>query len=146
MDEFIAVNYRNYKRYHDELANVPSVHLLDYDETEKCNYQYIILKIDRAVTQISRDLLVDILHAENVLARRYFFPGSHRMEPYHSYFPHAGLLLPETEKLTEQVLALPTGTAVDERDIGLICEIVKFVVAKGSEISDRLSRSRTHPG
>ena len=40
-----------------------------------------------------------ILHAENVIARRYFYPGCHRMEPYKSLFPNAGLVLPETEKI-----------------------------------------------
>ena len=34
------------------------------------------------------------------------------MEPYRSYFPHAGLVLPETEKMVKRVLSLPTGTAV----------------------------------
>ena len=48
----------------------------------------------RSVCGISRDELVQILQAENVLARRYFYPGCHRMEPYRSYYPHARLLLP----------------------------------------------------
>ena len=34
------------------------------------------------------------------------------MEPYRSYFPHARLLLPETERLVERVLQLPTGTSI----------------------------------
>ena len=38
---------------------------------------------------LSRDELQRVLWAENVLARRYFFPGCHRMEPYRSLFPDA---------------------------------------------------------
>ena len=65
-----------------------------------------------------------ILHAENVRARRYFYPGCHSMEPYRSYYPNAGLLLPETEKLAKRVLCLPTGTAINEEAIKKICEII----------------------
>jgi len=82
MDEFIAVNYRNYKQYQSELEGIPGIQLIKFDETERCNYQYIVLKIDEHIAGLSRDQFVEILHAENVLARRYFYPGCHRMEPY----------------------------------------------------------------
>ncbi len=146
VEEFIAVNYRNYKEYERELEDIPGIQLLTYDETEKRNYQYIILEIDEAVTQVSRDQLVEILHAENVLARRYFYPGCHQMEPYRSYFPHAGLLLPETEKLLKRVLSLPTGTAVGTDEIGKVCQIVRFAVEHEAEIRPRLSRMQKRPG
>jgi dTDP-4-amino-4,6-dideoxygalactose transaminase len=73
-------------------------------------------------------MLMKILHAENVIARRYFYPGCHRMEPYRSYFPHAGLLLPETENLGQRVLVLPTGTAIFKDDINKICQIIQYAV------------------
>lgn len=142
LDEFIAVNYRNYKEYERQLEGIPGVQLVTHDETEKRNYQYIILEIDEAVTHVSRDQLVEILHAENVLARRYFYPGCHQMEPYRSHFPHAGLLLPETEKLVNRVLSLPTGTAVGTDEIGKVCQIVRFAVKYGAEIRSRLSRTQ----
>jgi len=121
------------------LEGIPGVQLVTYNETEKRNYQYIILEIDEQVTQVSRDQLVEILRAEKVLARRYFYPGCHRMEPYRSYFPHAGLLLPETERLAKRVLSLPTGTAVGPAEISKICQIIRLVVAYGSEVRQRLS-------
>ena len=136
--EFVAVNYRNYQQYTRELADVPGVRMITYDETEKSNYQYIVLEVDETVTKISRDQLVDILHAENVLARRYFYPGCHQMEPYRSYFPHAGLLLPETERLVNRVLSLPTGTAVSRNEIAKICQIVRLGVKHGDELRARL--------
>lgn len=136
--EFIAVNYCNYQQYRRELADVPGIRMITYDETEKPNYQYIILEVDETVAQISRDMLVEILHAENVLARRYFYPGCHQMEPYRSYFPHAGLLLPETEKLAQRVLSLPNGTAVGPNEISKICQIIRLAVEHGKEIRERL--------
>jgi dTDP-4-amino-4,6-dideoxygalactose transaminase len=143
MDHFISVNRHNYKQYAIELAGLEGVTLLTYDESEKCNYQYIVLEVDQSKTILSRDQLMQILHKENVLARRYFYPGCHLMEPYGSYFPHAGLLLPETEKLTNQVLCLPTGTGVDETQIRLICQVLRLAVENGSAIADRFNANPT---
>jgi dTDP-4-amino-4,6-dideoxygalactose transaminase len=142
IDTFIAVNRRNYHQYREELDRLHGICLMTYDETEKNNYQHIVLNIDKSKTPVSRDQLVDILHSENVLARRYFFPGCHRMEPYRSYFPNASLLLPETEKLAQNVMTLPTGTAIGPDDINKICEIIRLVINNGREVKERLQVSR----
>jgi dTDP-4-amino-4,6-dideoxygalactose transaminase len=112
--------------------------LIDYDEREQVNYQYIVIEMDAAVTGIKRDVLVEVLHAENVLARRYFYPGCHRMEPYRSYFPHAGLLLPNTERLASRNVVLPTGTAVGSDDISRTCALIRLAAAHGKQIERRL--------
>lgn len=140
LEELIAVNRRNYLAYRDGLAGVPGISLITYDESERCNFQYIILEVDEAVSGINRDKLVQVLHAESILARRYFYPGCHQMEPYRSYFPHFSLLLPHTEELTKRVLSLPNGTSVSVEDIRKICHILCFIIENGKEI-DRLLRS-----
>jgi dTDP-4-amino-4,6-dideoxygalactose transaminase len=137
MDEFIAVNLINYHAYREGLAGIPGVSLVGYDPHEKSSYQYVITEIDEAATGISRDRLLAVLHAEQVLARRYFYPGVHRMEPYRSYFPNAELLLPETRRVCQRVLSLPTGTAVDPGIIARVCEIIRFAVAHGPQIAAR---------
>jgi dTDP-4-amino-4,6-dideoxygalactose transaminase len=139
ISEFMAINHRNYRQYSEELAGLKGVELVRYDENETCNYQYIVLEIDESKTMVTRDRLMQILRAENILARRYFYPGCHRMEPYRSYFPHAGLLLPETERLTNRVLCLPTGTGVNENQISVICRILRMMVEDGAEIGRRMS-------
>jgi dTDP-4-amino-4,6-dideoxygalactose transaminase len=143
LKDFISINYANYKQYQHELAGIPGISLFTYGETERCNYQYIVLEVDESLTKITRDQLIGILSAENVLARRYFYPGCHRMEPYRSYFPHAGLLLPETEKLVQRVLLLPTGTAVGLGEISQICDMLRLVVARGEEVRGKLENFST---
>ena len=135
MDEFVNANYRNYKQYQQAIREIPGVYLLKYDENERCNYQYVVTEVDEAKTKISRDEVVRVLQAEKVLARRYFYPGCHSMEPYRSYFPHARLLLPQTERLAGRVLSLPTGTAVGPDEIGRVCELLAFVARNGARIS-----------
>ena len=139
LEEFIAANRRNYAAYQAGLQDIPGIKLIVYDETEHCNYQYIIVEVDEPTAGISRDDLVCVLHAENVLARRYFFPGCHEMEPYRSYSPHAGLLLPETKRLTQRVMSLPTGTAVGPEEIETVCAIVRLAVENSRELSNKLA-------
>lgn len=134
IETFIDQNYRNYKQYEAELSSIDGVKLVRYNEAEKNNYQYIILEVDDSVAGINRNELVQVLHAENVLARRYFYPGCHKMQPYQSYFPNAGLLLPRTEALTEKVMSLPTGTGVTADDISRICQIIHLAVQEGYKI------------
>jgi dTDP-4-amino-4,6-dideoxygalactose transaminase len=143
IESFIAQNYRNYKKYEAELNDIPGVKLVRYNESEKNNYQYIILEIDENLTGINRDEMVQVLHGENVLARRYFYPGCHKMEPYRSYFPNAGLLLPETEKLTKKVMSLPTGTAVTQEDISKICEIIRLAIQKSEQVRQVLQNNQS---
>ena len=132
---------RNYQSYSHHLSNLEGVRLITFNDTEKHNYQYVVLEIDPQITGLTRDQLVAILHAENVLARRYFFPGCHQMEPYRSYFPHSGLLLPHTERLTQNVLCLPTGTAVGETEIATICQLIRLVLQNSDEIMHRLTNT-----
>lgn len=139
LDRFIATNRKNYEQYQRELADVPGMRMVRYDPEDQSNYQYVVLEIDAEATHVGRDELVRILWAEGVLARRYFHPGCHRMQPYRSYFPHAGLLLPETEWLTDRVLALPTGTGVTEEAITTICDIIRLAVTNGAAITERVS-------
>ena len=134
LDEFITINRRNYEAYRRELADVPYVEQVTYNDEDRQNYQYIALTVDDDALELSRDELVMILNAENITARRYFYPGCHRMEPYRSFFPNAGLLLPQTEALARRVICLPTGTSIDPEMIATIGHIVRLAVTHHHEL------------
>ena len=118
--EFMDVNRRNHEGYRRALAGVPGLRLIDYHPTEKCNRQYVVVEVDAEAYGQTRDETLKKLQAENVLARRYFWPGCHRMEPYRTMYPDAGRNLPRTEEVAARVLVLPTGTGVEMADIQLI--------------------------
>jgi len=139
VEEFISVNRRNYAAYRDGLADVAGAKLFRYDEAQKCNLQYVVVELDPATASLTRNELVEILFAENVLARRYFYPGVHHMEPYRSHFPHSGLLLPETEKLCDRVMILPTGTAVGPDEIAEVCQLIRLACAHPREVREQLA-------
>jgi dTDP-4-amino-4,6-dideoxygalactose transaminase len=141
--EFIDVNRRNYAAYAGGLANLPGIRLFPYDATDLYNYQYVVVEVDTATAGINRDVLLQVLQAENVMARRYFYPGCHRMEPYRSFFPHAGLLLQETERLVHRVMSLPTGTAVTNDDIDKVCALIRLVLKNGREVTEAICKKET---
>ncbi|MBI2798840.1 MAG: aminotransferase class I/II-fold pyridoxal phosphate-dependent enzyme [Gammaproteobacteria bacterium] len=140
MDNFIATNRANHETYVASCADLPGLKLVRYDDSERNNYQYVVVEVNESQTGLSRDELIRVLHAENVIARRYFYPGCHRMEPYRSFFPHARLLLPDTEALADRVLVLPTGTAVNSRDVDSIGDILYSAIANAPAVRTHAER------
>jgi dTDP-4-amino-4,6-dideoxygalactose transaminase len=141
MDAFVTANRRNHEKYAEELATIPGIRLLQYNPNHRCNYQYVVTEIDPAVCPISRDRLLDLLWAENVMARRYFYPGCHRMQPYRSMNPDAWRHLPQTERISARVLVLPTGETVSAEDVATVCAIIRLAAENGDELSRRLEQT-----
>jgi dTDP-4-amino-4,6-dideoxygalactose transaminase len=138
--EFTRLNQANFKTYEENLRGILGLFLLRYDPRDSPNYQYVVIEVDARELGLTRDQLLSVLQAENVLARRYFFPGVHRMEPYRSLLPDAGSRLPHTEAVAGRVLHLPTGTGVNASDIGKICDIIRSAVEHRREISEAANR------
>lgn len=124
IDSLLAANKRNYEAYTQEFSSIPGISLIEYPSSEHCNRQYIVAEVAKH-DEVLRDSIVAQMHSNGILARKYFWPGCHRMEPYRSLYPWAGSLLPETEQLSARVLVLPTGNSLSEADISRVCEILR---------------------
>ena len=124
LDDVFAANRRNYDAYSAGLADVPYVHLYAQTDLEATNFQYIVVEVDEDAT-LSRDEILKQLHDSNILARRYFFPACHRMEPYRTLYPEFLDALPETDLLCQRIMILPTGTAISPDDIYRICATLR---------------------
>ncbi len=123
IDDLILTNRKNYECYRTSLARIPGLCLMEYPSDEKCNFQYIVVEVqDNA--KATRDFLVELLHAHNILVRKYFWPCCHRMEPYRSLYPYSGNFLHCSEKLSERILVLPTGNSIGEKDILRTCNVL----------------------
>ena len=130
VEEIIEVNRRNYEAYKSGLAKLPGISLISYNLAERNNYQYVVVEVDLESCPSNRDEIIKALHAENIIARKYFWPGCHRMEPYRSLQPNAGLLLPETERIAARVIVLPTGQMVDVETVHRVCKVIGKAVEK----------------
>ncbi|MFF5257086.1 aminotransferase class I/II-fold pyridoxal phosphate-dependent enzyme [Streptomyces leeuwenhoekii] len=130
----VAHNRSNFAAYAAGLEGIPGVRLVPHDASQARNYQYVIIEVEESAAGVGRDLLLEILRAERVMAKPYFSPACHQLEPYRS-----GRLfrLPHTERLAGRVLALPTGTAVSRESIRRICDVLRLVVSRSDEVTCR---------
>ncbi|NOT14053.1 MAG: DegT/DnrJ/EryC1/StrS family aminotransferase [Methylotenera sp.] len=108
--------------YEAQLKHIPGIKLVRPAGVTFSNYQYIVCELDESVFGLSRDSLIAVLKAENVNARRYFYPGSHRSIEYnHAKYNQN---LPVTDYLCAACIQLPVGAMVDSHAVESICDIV----------------------
>jgi dTDP-4-amino-4,6-dideoxygalactose transaminase len=118
-DRFVECNHNNYSQYLDQLFDLGAFGLtiIRYESKNTPNYQYVVLEINHN----KRDKILEALWAEGIYARRYFYPGVHRMAHYKAM----NISLPNTEALAEKVLVLPSGVSTTTKDITKICKIIR---------------------
>jgi dTDP-4-amino-4,6-dideoxygalactose transaminase len=133
LGDFVDRNHRNYDAYESCFEGVPGVRLSKRSDPGRHNFHYVVFETDPEI--IDRDDLITMLHAENVLARRYFYPGCHRLEPY----VREPQTLPVTERLAATVMAMPTGGSVTEDDIAEIARRVRVAATNGADLHARLT-------
>ena len=124
-----------------EIEQQPAVleKILQLERPDQLNCQYIVGTLAANLPAGTRDLLVDVLWAENLIARKYFHPGCHRAAPYAARTPAP--VLPVTEDLCRRVLVFPTGTAVQPENIQQIAECVRFLLEHADDIQRRREKS-----
>ena len=88
--------------------------------------------MDEAEFGLSRDLLLKALRAENVVARRYFFPGAHRCIPWVERSPAAEL--PNTDRLCRTLVQFPIGALVSNDDVAILCDLLGAIRERAADI------------
>lgn len=127
----VQTNQTHYQQYRQALSPLPGIRFCDYDDVEGTNFQYVAIEVDETHAGISRDELMLALHARNIMVRRYFYPGCHRMEPYVSLQPGLAKRLPVTEAICHKAMVLPTGTGTSSEDVTLVCEAIQSLLTGG---------------
>ncbi|MEW8290095.1 MAG: aminotransferase class I/II-fold pyridoxal phosphate-dependent enzyme [Candidatus Thiodiazotropha endolucinida] len=128
IDKVIDHNRGVYQAYSEALADIATVDLLAYDEQESNNYQYVVVEVTDN-SPVTRDQIVDALQAENVLARRYFWPCCHRKKPYSDLYPNAGSFLLNSEQVSERVIVLPAGPEMDDEKVDAVASIISVLTS-----------------
>jgi len=132
--QILERNQTFFKLYDEFVKDIPGLRLIHPAENDTSNYQYIVIEVSQDKFGISRDLLLKVLNAENVIARKYFFPGLHKIVPYCEEFPEYLNTLPITDKLCERVMQLHSGQDVNRDSIYTICEIIRLIHKKVPEL------------
>jgi dTDP-4-amino-4,6-dideoxyglucose len=140
LEKTVAHNRATYELYRAALAEVPGVRPLEYDARHRNTHHYMMVTVDEAAAGLHRDLLLDILRAEKIMAQPYFPKAMHQLQPYAD---DSAVSLPHAEALCGQLLALPTGPEVSADDVETISDTIRVAVAHGPEATALRRHART---
>lgn len=129
-------NRANFEAYASGLDGLPGVTMVRPAAGDAWHYHYVVMEIDETAAPLDRDELQRVLWQENVLARRYFHPGCHQLEPYGS--AHPDVKLPVTDRLAGRTLVVPTGLQMGPRDAASVCELVQTAFEHAGVVRSRL--------
>ena len=117
-------NQALFYQYKAGLCEIPGLNLVEPNGVSFSNYQYLVCTVDEKNFGLSRDLLVALLKAENIIARRYFYPGVHRSIPYAQEFPQYLEQLIYTDRVCSTCILFPIGALVSEQHVEHICHVL----------------------
>ena len=125
LDTFISNAQKNQILYNKYLSEIDGIKLVTKYSKDNNGY-YVVAEVDSAEYGLSRDRLYEILHAENIKVRRYFYPGCHRMEPYKTLYPNQEKYLSVTNDVCNSVLIFTNNELISEEVILQISDLLKF--------------------
>lgn len=136
IDKQIEKNKSRYEAYRELLADMEGIRLVPYDEREKRGYKNILVRLDDS-WPLSREHTLQLLHAENLLARPYYSPPLHKKNTTYKKIICGDLDV--TEKSSLNHILLPCGEFVSIEDVNLIVDMLIFLHDNGMEIEKRFS-------
>lgn len=139
VDTFFEENRRTHELYREGLEGVAGLTLRACAGRETHSHHFVVTELSEGEAGLSRDEMIRLLHAENILARRYFYPGSHRLEPYASIAPDVGGRLPNTNWAARRALILPAGGGLTSGEVERVCEIIRLVAHNADPVRSRLA-------
>lgn len=121
IDEEIASRGEAYARYVERLSDIDGVKLLPLREGIKQNYAYFPVLFDVERFGKSRDDIMAALAAEEIVARKYFYP---LVSSNKEFGQNLSYLTPVAKDFSERVLCLPLYAHLDVADVDRICDII----------------------
>lgn len=102
------------------LSNINGIKLCKPQAGVKKNYAYFPVVFDGYI--LNRDGVFENLKAENIFARKYFYPLTNSFECYKEKFDV--YKTPVAKYIAERVRTLPLYGELDLKDIDRICDII----------------------
>jgi dTDP-4-amino-4,6-dideoxygalactose transaminase len=121
VDEEIKKRKLIVERYIENLGGVKGIKIMEPQRSVKSNYSYFPVVFDDY--RLNRDEIYDELKAQNIIARKYFYPLTNSFECYKGIFNPGET--PVAKYIAERVLTLPLFSDLSLEEVDRICEIVK---------------------
>lgn len=125
-----------HNKYCSLLKDLPDLEIIRFEQPH--NHHYVVARLSPD-GRLSRDEVLIVLASERILARRYFYPGCHRLAPYGSTDQNP--ILPETEALADQCLVLPAGSNLSIENVKIICDTLKLAFDNCEAVRPKLVKN-----
>lgn len=122
VDGEIAKRKKVVERYIERLSNIPGVTPWKEQSGVTHNYAYFPVVFDKSIFGKNRDEVAEALKAEEIYARKYFYPLTSEFECYKGKFEIQST--PVAKNVAENVLTLPLYADLSIEDVDLICDII----------------------
>jgi dTDP-4-amino-4,6-dideoxygalactose transaminase len=133
MDEYYGHNLEIINVYKSGLEQVNGIVVHDPETVSESNCQSAVITVDSNEFGLTRDQLLKILQTENIHARRYFYPGVHKMIPFDE-FCKPSFTLDNTDRLCKDILQLPIGAMVTAQVADSIVGLIKFIQTNSEQV------------
>ena len=120
VDEYIAKRKIVYERYRAHLAGVPGILFPEIQDGVKSNYAYMPVRFH--AYKYTRDEIFDRLKAENIRARKYFYPCINAYSCYQDRYDAKDT--PNALLVSQEILTLPMYPDLALEDVDRICSII----------------------
>ena len=119
--ECIASRKAVYEHYLSRLSGVEGVKLSSPQKDVEPNYAYFPVYFDKQKFGKSRDDVFEQLKAEDIFARKYFYPAINELSCYKGQYP---LNTPVAHDVSTGILTLPIYEGLELKDVDRICDII----------------------
>ncbi len=127
LDDMLAVRRRNFALYNAAFGAMPGITIQKVlPNTEHAVHQYCMV-IDADKTGVSRDTLMAKLKAEGIMTGIHYPRGLHQQPVFIERY--GAQSLPVTERLCEQIVALPVHHGMTQEDVEYVIEHVQAILA-----------------
>jgi dTDP-4-amino-4,6-dideoxygalactose transaminase len=113
------------KRVGDGLADIKGIKVAHAPQGQEPIWLYLPVVIDPVLFGGTRDEVVKLLSRENLHVRKYYSPPCHRMSVYETMRSQPSL--PVTERVAQNVIALPIYNDMSDEECAGIVEIFKLI-------------------
>jgi dTDP-4-amino-4,6-dideoxygalactose transaminase len=111
------------RRYERNLRDVAGLRFQEVSAGGRSTFKDLSVIVDEKEFGHARDWLVELLHVENIGARKYFSPPVHRQKLYRAMWD--GRALPVTDLVSDGVVSLPIYSSLTDESVDKVCEVIR---------------------
>lgn len=118
-------------RYTKILAGTPGISFQKVRQQDCSVYKDFSILIREPEFGMSRDEVARALGAQNIATRKYFDPPLHRQRLFATHDVERSLVLPNTEKVSAEVLSLPIYESLPDEIVERIAVAIRCLASRG---------------